>query len=533
MKRITLIAALIAAVAIAVGIFYACQKDELIQNEQPELKNFKPTDDMLVLGEKIIDPYHFEIMQKAYDIVKSKGEFLPIDKLTPTHIYMRFLPKNEDQWQILKTDTNLILYDFPLHYEIVEHGLYYHDPELPEDAITWQYSVIPVNYEYPTSIPHEILYKAYIPDLDIEDEKLRIFNENLTDEAYKLAGVTDEDGNDGEKAKMQKASKWNPSGTITVYDDVLKRQIPLQQAEVHARYGVHIERVLTNDNGYFSTSSFRYKVNYSIKWKRGKYDIRNGGLLQAWYNGPKQKSAWNLNIQKGGKSIMYATMHRAAYKAFYGDNLNIYRPTLSMRKTKLCYIDKYGTGVFWGNMGLGILPDIKIWGKNASGNYRTTEIIFGTTTHELGHQSHYQYMGNIQYWQTSKLIYESWAQAVEWALTNDEYKKLWLKYGGDAGRNYNHNVGTGGEGGQRWTKSMSNWEYSPIFIDLIDDYNQQIRENDTDFPNDNVTGYTLKDINFTILRNSYGLSSLYNTVQNNRISGVSYDAVEQLFALYW
>lgn len=84
-----------------------------------------------------------------------------------------------------------------------------------------------------------------------------------------------------------------------------------------------------------------------------------------------------------------------------------------------------GTGVFWGDWSAsGILPDIRIWGKDVNNNYRNTNVIFGFTAHELGHQSHSLYMGNVQYWQVSKSVYESWADAVEWALSNDEYHKL-------------------------------------------------------------------------------------------------------------
>ena len=40
-------------------------------------------------------------------------------------------------------------YDFPLDYEIINLGTYYHDPSLPVDAITWQYCVVPVGYVLP------------------------------------------------------------------------------------------------------------------------------------------------------------------------------------------------------------------------------------------------------------------------------------------------------------------------------------------------------------------------------------------------
>lgn len=256
-----------------------------------------------------------------------------------------------------------------------------------------------------------------------------------------------------------------------------------------------------------------------------------------WFNGPKQKGEWNLNIGTGGESIMYATIHRAAYKHFYGNNLGIWRPILmSGGKTKIIYKDGEGTGVFWGDWSAsGILPDIKIWGQE-NGTYKQTQIIFGTTAHELGHQSHSQFMGNIQFWQTSKAIYESWATTVEWAFTNDEYHRLGNIYGVVGAINYNHE-----RGHQRWQKSDAQWEYSPIFIDMIDDFNQRnsgtyygfFHSGSANFPNDRITGYTLQYLNFNILGSSYGLGSLSNTVKNHKLTGVTDADVDQLFELYW
>jgi hypothetical protein len=156
---------------------------------------------------------------------------------------------------------------------------------------------------------------------------------------------------------------------------------------------------------------------------------------------------------------MYATIHRAAWKLFYGDNLGTYRPTLNNgRKTKICYRDSNGYGVFWGDWSAsGILPDIQIWGKS-NGNYKSTNKIFGSTVHELGHQAHSQYVGNIRYWKTSKIIQESWADAVEWAISNDEYHRLGQKYGIAAAIGYNHRYNTH----SRWP-NVGDKDYSPIF----------------------------------------------------------------------
>jgi len=561
-------------------VLTSCEKEDFNLDDTERQESFVETSEgLIVLGKQLEDPYALKNMKQAYSNLKSGSLKTPDVDIQPTHTYMRFLPNNEEEWGMLKSDTILVLYDFPLDYEIKNLGTYYHDSSLPENAITWQYCVVPIGYNIP-SIQHELLYEVYIPDDDNANLKSSpVMNQFLIDleyESVKLTGNLPENENGLKNTKGLLPSKWTPKGTIKVWDNLIgstttSRQvfdhweyyncgeddeypmeqktiapieqckravyryeytttqgsyIPLIQTSVHARWFTHIERDLTDANGYFETCQFRYKVNYAIKWERGHYDIRNGMILQAWYNGTKKRGNWNLNI-KGGESIMYATMHRAAYKHFYGNNLGIRRPILiDGSKTKICYRDGEGTGVFWGDWSSsGIFPDIQVWGKE-NGSYKPTNQIFGTTAHELGHQSHSQYIGNIQFWQTSKTIYESWATAVEWALTNDEYHTMGARFGGAAAIDYNHEAGK-----QSWPIFVT-WEYSPIFIDLIDNVNQRTIWG-ANRPNDLITGYTLSYINYNILRNSYGLSSLRNEIKNHKISGVTDADVDELFALYW
>lgn len=346
------------------------------------------------------------------------------------------------------------------------------------------------------------------------------------------------DGNDDPLARKDISTVIQPveQCQYAVYRYVYKTTegsyIPLVGAKVSARWFTHVEIDLTNEIGYFETANFTYEVNYAIKWERSFYDIRDGMILQAWYNGPQKKGDWNLNIGSG-KSIMYATMHRAAHKHYYGNNLGIRRPILST-KTKLCYIDDEGTGIFWGDYGEGFLPDIKIWGKdNNTGNYKPTNTIFGTTTHELGHLSHWYFVGIGDYWQTSETVYESWATAVEWALTNDEYHTKGALYGGVDAINYYHE--------EQYQLMPVGEVYTPIFIDLMDTYNQRnggllngvSRLGSSNFPNDLISGYTLVYIQNNILRDAYGLSSLRDALKDNKITGVTDTDIDELFALYW
>lgn len=524
-------------ILISLLLFNGCQKEELVEI-QSDPDQFIISDGEIVLGDKINDPYSINNMREAYSNLKSAGVDSPVEEIQPNKKYIRFLPKDETEWDLLKRDTSIILYDFPLDYEIEVNGMYYHDPDLPDSSITWQYCVVPIEKELP-NIQHELIYEVFIPsyedyevDSTLKSSSNNIdFYEKLAYESFKITGNIKE--SEGELKSTDgwnpfKPKRWNPSGTIEVYDDVVNRLIPLEGAEVHARWSTHIEKDNTDANGKFGMGGFIYEVNYAIKWQRGEYDIRDGNITQAWFNGPKKKGSWDLDIWSG-KSIMYATIHRAAFKHFYGNNLGIRRPSLSDgSKTKICYIDKYGTGVFWGDWSAGgILPDIRIWGKDANNNYRNTNVIFGTTCHELGHQAHSQYIGNINFWQTDKIIYESWADAVEWVFSNDEYHKLGNKYSVNKAINYWHD----GNNHSTWPKYCNDKAYSPIFIDLMDDKNQRSMYG-SDYPNDKIQVYTLSYIQNNILRYCKNIGDLKREVKNHKISGVTDSDIDELFSLY-
>lgn len=453
--------------AVATGlIFSSCEKEKVSPDEQIPIDNQGiNSESMTVLGNQLENPYSVINMKKAYSNLKSSSSETPDVNIETTHYYIRFLPKSEDELTILKQDTLLDLYDYPLDYEILSPGVYYHDPELPDSSITWQYCAVTIDKELP-NVFYEKLADLYIPPLDEDDggdlkssNSLTYFYKNLEDEALRITNNLSESN-----LKSLKASKWRPVGTIKVYDDIIGGDIPLVGAMVRARRWFTTHKGYTNSNGYYSCDGrFRRDAIYSIKWERKYWDIRSGTWGQAFYNGPKKRGDWNLTIT-GGKSLHFATIHRAAYRHFYGNNLGMHRPYGSANnRWKICYYDKSGTGDFWGNTGSpgGILPDIRIYGN--SGSSKLASLVFRTTAHEFGHAAHCASMGNIQYWQVSKIIYESWADAVEWALTNQEYKELGTTYNSSVVNNLNK---------QSWPYAGDSKGYTSLFIDLVDNYNQ-------------------------------------------------------------
>lgn len=102
-------------------------------------------------------------MKKANDkLACTKTGYTPIN-INTTHLYVRFLAKNLTEYDSIKRDATLHLYDHPLDYEIVGLGNYYHDPTLPDTSITWRYCNVRANYKLPNFIEYQILNELYIP----------------------------------------------------------------------------------------------------------------------------------------------------------------------------------------------------------------------------------------------------------------------------------------------------------------------------------------------------------------------------------
>lgn len=132
-------------------------------------------------------------------------------------------------------------------------------------------------------------------------------------------------------------------------------------------------------------------------------------------------------------------------------------------------------------------------------------------------------MGNIQYWQTELYIKESWANFVRLHLTALEYRALGLPAGDLASMSDYLSI-------QDWPAQGSS-DYSPIFIDLIDDINQGAAPPIAMYPNDTVTGYTPDQLN-SFLLSSYGVSSLKANVKANKPTGIIDIQIDNLFKFY-
>ncbi|NPD87037.1 hypothetical protein HNS38_19985 [Lentimicrobium sp. L6] len=327
------------------------------------------------------------------------------------------------------------------------------------------------DYSFP-KIQYEILSSLFIPE-EIPAYQSIQYEDIVYDLVSEALNITD----NSEEILSSRWSKWTPSGTIQVFDDIEDDMIPIIGVKVRARRWFTTKSGNTDSNGNFTTGQFRRAVNYSIIWKTGQFIIRDGVAFQAYYNGPKQRSEWNLNISNGSnKSLRIATIHRAAYRYFYRNIDGLKRPEI-WTKLRISYLNTGGTGINWLTnwqhmIGAGgVIPNIHIHGKDPDDySFYPTNILFSTTIHEIGHSSHVTLMNSaeLQYIQVSRQIQESWANTLEWYITRLEYVDLGFP-------NYDaSNNGSPTGDHMQWWSSVSSDRYTPLFIDCIDNYNQAL-----------------------------------------------------------
>lgn len=453
---------MLSLIAITTLLFTACQdEDPPVSPSVPsDHKGSQASDGMIKLGKRINNPFTLEIMRQAADNINAKVD------VSTSHLYVKFKPKNEEEVALLQQDTTLILYTYPLDYEIAEGGVYYHDPSLPADQPTYRYASVKADHQLSKEVDYEVLEALYIPtEMEVPNGRLdEATAEALEDEAYRLTGNLEE----VENTKTAR-SKWRPAGRIMFNDDILGN-VPMQGVEVRARKLFTTHKGITDATGRFSCDGrFRDRANYSIQWERYQFVVTTGGLLNntALYNGPKIRNDWNLTINRGGKSHFYANIYRAAFHYYY-QNINGIRrpPSNGILKYKMKIGANYEENIR-------ILGDHGAWRRvlhidriRIFNPQLQTVSVYATTIHELAHASHWG-MDRSDFNDTESKVKESWARGVQWELTRMVYPNY---LGGGTIRP----------------------NYTQVVVDLIDF--PVDRNNGAGAPSDQVQGYSIRQI---------------------------------------
>ncbi len=541
------------ATVICASVFFtatmisSCNKNsESFSNENNTSVSPTGNDNVIRIIEELENPYSVSNMRKAYASLQQEGLLKASMEIEPTHLYVRFLPKDSIENEILLTDTSLTLFPYPLDCKLTEGNVFIDQTLKGGTQFIWLYTKVPVGYVSPIS-GYEIIEELFLLANDSNnDTQLKSMSISFLDwdllenRSLQLTGNVNENL---EQAQL-KASKFYPSATIRVYDDVLNKQIPVPGVKVRARNWFNWETAITNEQGYAKMSDNFKNTDYSIAWENSEWDIRDGALFQAIYKGPNESknSHWAFDIPKSKKeTFAHAHVTRACYAMLRKNAEGLgtssdERTRLAMKDVlplKIAVRDKNGTGINYGNNWLGFLPEIQIYIKE-NGNDKLSDVLFATTVHEITHSLHIHEFafGLAQFAFVDKIIRESWPDAVEWKVTTAEYARLGFTGWGDK-----HPL-LGQEWGLLRTDyskgSENDMAYSPLFIDLMDSFNQRGKDfnlSKYEYPNDNVSGFTPTELR-NILKKVYNLKDLKQQVKALRSDQTIKNNIDILFATY-
>ncbi len=399
----------------AVTLLSSCERIDIGSGNSPAgPEGVEVPHEAIVLGRQLEDPYRTENMTKALrEIYPTKADRVNV---STTDLYVRFLPANQDEFDLLKA-SGVELLDHPLDYEILREGDWYRDPSVGEEEITWQYAVVPKDFEFP-DIRHQVLHECYIAAHDPSTKADGLDWEAVERKAYEITG------NAGMLASplVTKADRVNPAGRITIVDEEANGGKPVGVAGVMVSCNAFVKfaRAYTDRDGYYSMDrQFSSRLRYRLVFKNEKNFAIGFNLILVPASvstlGKAEPSGVSLNVtaDSEGKLFRRCVVNNAVYD-YIGrcgkEDMNISAPPADLRLWIMNGLENCSSpmihqgavvshaliagflGVYSPLVKL-FAPDITL-GTSGKASYRR---IWSDTVHELAHSSHYAKVGN-GYW---------------------------------------------------------------------------------------------------------------------------------------
>jgi hypothetical protein len=331
---------------------------------------------------------------------------------------VRFLPKSEEEYALLLSK-GLRLTDHPVDYRIAREGDYYHDPEIAEEAITWQYAVVAKDFTFPAGIRYEVLDECFISENDpVTRTESGIDWDAVEAEAYRLTG------NEDMYVPMETRAGEEPvfpSGRITVEDPDAFGGKPygLAGVMVCCNSFVKFATAYTDRDGYYqlpkkysTTPRYRLVFKNSAGFSIGLNLILVPASVSTLGTGPAEGVDVHIDAESDGALFRRAVVNNAAYdyiaRCEAGD-LDLKAPPQDLRiwifKNLSCssspmlhhgafvedneLIQTYLGG--YSSLLKMFLPDITIGAKAGEGVFMD---LYSSVMHEMAHTSHYAQVGN-------------------------------------------------------------------------------------------------------------------------------------------
>ena len=419
----------------AIALICSCSKSRLSADKVPEPTPEEefPAGEEIVLGDKLDNPFSVLNMANALHSYLSgtKSGLVGTVTVHTTDYYVRFLPSCKEDIETLES-LGLDLVDHPLDAEILQEGDWYHDPSLPADQITWQYTVVGRKFEFPEGIPYEILEDCFLPENDDLGTKSSFVDWSAVEsESFKQTG----NGELLDKGVLTRGGS-KPSGRIMVMDDGLGKAVPVAGVRVTCNTFMRIGKAYTNEQGYYSISkSFNSKPRYRIVFKNKKgFGIGlNTILFPASYSSLGKQSpsgvSRTVNSRSNRKLYCRCVVNNAVYDYFNSckeDGQSMAVPPSNLRLWIFQTLEESSTlmiqqGVYVDNTFIGdflgeytglfkkFMPDITIGVRNKT-DYAS---IYDSVIHECAHASHFKKVGKAWWEKLIAYMVNSWIDSGE------------------------------------------------------------------------------------------------------------------------
>lgn len=252
--------AFLVAVALA-----ACDKSGTSVEDRDTYDFQNVAHDEIVLGERLENPY------KTVNVVKACASLYPTkgrEVVETTDLYVRFLPEDDGQFNTLEA-LGLDMLDHPLDYSIKVEGDYYRDPSVGEDAITWQYALVPRDFSFPEGIRYEIIDECFLSEHHSTKAGEGIDWDAVEREAYRLTG----NGGMLESPTKADSEKSSPSGRICIVDEDAFGGKPVGVAgvKVVCNSFVRFGSAYTDRDGFYKIDKqYSAKLRYRLMFKNEK-----------------------------------------------------------------------------------------------------------------------------------------------------------------------------------------------------------------------------------------------------------------------
>lgn len=492
------------------------------------------------------DPYTLDNFRAAYEKLASgnstqtltraeAAEFTDASVLKPTHYALRIFPKNEDeQWKIELMEDVKVAY-MPFDYvgltedeikalpvaktrsggdsesvqptddavfpESYRYTITYTNQETLEGPVPDQTSILPILYvvwpidkPLPNEMEYEIDYEIFQPYY--EEVQTRALGmsigmlRSLEAEAIGLAL----DIPVPERVQTRADGYSSFSGRVLDHDLNLNKDVPMARLGLKWQLGSNVIESSTSSDGsyilkiqvpsidpllmlvfYFQDVHGRWKITTENSTAPcvGRWAVYYG--IPEWENDVVQD--WILEDERPVNEI-----HRAV-QYYYNTQTLIASPYYSRGIRIIADINppNGAYGLFYPDYNSPNNCRIHIYNAGLPDSY-----LIGTTFHELGHHNHFcGSPSNLR--KIPRFLAESYSSFFGWYLSEQYYKSLgWIKT--------SNRTEITDQGNQTWMIAAHGRdpEYTPLFVDLKDDFNQTERWRPV--PRDEIVGFPTRSI---------------------------------------